>query len=163
MSDDAFEAVFVELFPRAFRLAFRILGGRAAAEDIAAEALARTYVAWPRVRHLAWRDAWVLRVTANLAIDATRRRTAAPAPSVGGDVEEIATLRVALVQALRALPRRQRQIVALRHLSGLSETEVAAALGISVGSVKAHAHRGIAALRARLGPDAEGVTTFVSD
>lgn len=106
-----------------------------------------------------WRNAWVLRVTTNIAIDMTRRRRGPFAPAAAAaDPEETATLRIALAEALRALPKRQREIVALRHLSGMTETEVAAALGLSVGSVKAHAHRGIAALRRRLGPAAEEVT-----
>lgn len=51
---------------------------------------------------------------------------------------------------LRSLPGRQRQVVALRHLVGLSERETARALDISVGSVKTHCSRGLAALRSRM-------------
>ena len=60
--------------------------------------------------------------------------------------------RVDLVRALRALPRRQREVVALRYLADRPEAEVADLLGCSAGAVKQHAHRGLAALRARLGP-----------
>jgi len=66
-------------------------------------------------------------------------------------------LRVALVAALGSLPRRQRQAVALRYLGDLSDGQVAVALGISVGSVKTHIHRGLGALRGRLGPGLEEV------
>jgi RNA polymerase sigma factor (sigma-70 family) len=48
--------------------------------------------------------------------------------------------------ALRALPRRQREVLALRYYLDLSEAEIAATLGISAGSVKTHAHRGLDAL-----------------
>src|SRR5688500_4191364 len=59
--DPAFEDVFDRLFPRAVRLTHRILGDRAAAEDAAAEALARAYARWPRLRGVPWLDGWVLR------------------------------------------------------------------------------------------------------
>jgi RNA polymerase sigma factor (sigma-70 family) len=63
---------------------------------------------------------------------------------------------VDLVRALRALPRRQREVVALRYLADRPEAEVADLLGCSAGAVKQHAHRGLAALRARLAPGAGG-------
>jgi RNA polymerase sigma-70 factor (sigma-E family) len=52
----------------------------------------------------------------------------------------------AVLLALRALPERQRAVLALRYYLDLSEAEIAAALGISAGSVKTHAHRGLASL-----------------
>ena len=51
-----------------------------------------------------------------------------------------------VLDALRGLPRRQRECLVLRYYLDLSETEIASTLGISVGSVKSHAHRGIAAI-----------------
>lgn len=147
-----FDEWFHEVFPRAVLLAQRILGSRQAAEDAAAEAFARAFARWSRLRSLPHRDGWVLRVTAHLGIDATRKRRLPFAPvGLRPDDDELTVLRLALVEALRALPRRQRDAVALRYLSGLSETEVAAALGISTGTVKSHIHRGVRTLRARLG------------
>jgi RNA polymerase sigma factor (sigma-70 family) len=58
--------------------------------------------------------------------------------------------RTAVLDAMRALPTRQREVLALRHYLELSEAEIADALGISRGSVKAHASRGSATLRALL-------------
>jgi RNA polymerase sigma factor (sigma-70 family) len=49
----------------------------------------------------------------------------------------------AVVQALRRLPRRQREVLALRYYADMSEAEVAALLGIATGSVKAYASRGL--------------------
>lgn len=52
----------------------------------------------------------------------------------------------AVLAALRTLPTRQREVLVLRYWMELSEAEIAAALGISAGSVKTHAHRGLRAL-----------------
>ena len=57
----------------------------------------------------------------------------------------------AVITALQRLPRRQREVLVLRYWSELSEDEIAATLGISNGSVKTHAHRGMAALEQELG------------
>jgi len=149
--DESFEAVYRELFPRAATLAYRLLGERTAAEDVAAEALARTYARWHKVAALPYRDAWVLRVATNLAIDAARRRPTPAAHQDALDVAEAATMRMALVAALQSLPNRQRQAVALRYLSGLREEEVATALGVSTSTASTHLRRGLDALRARLG------------
>ena len=157
---DGFEQAFDDLFPRAFKLARRLVGDTDVAEDIAAEALARAYANWSRIGHLEYRDGWVLRVAANLAVDRVRRHPdviVTPTPVPGPGADELVVLRIALVAALGSLPRRQRQAVALRYLGDLSDGEVAVALGISVGSVKTHIHRGLGALRSRLGPGMEEV------
>jgi RNA polymerase sigma factor (sigma-70 family) len=64
------------------------------------------------------------------------------------DDSTLATVRVTLAKQLAALPRRQRDVVALRYLADLTEAQVAALLGVSQGSVKRHAQRGLSALRA---------------
>ena len=150
---DGFEAAFDDLFAAARRVAVRLVGGGAEADDVAAEALARAYARWPKVRDLEYRDAWVMRVAANVALDALRRAKRplpTPTPAVTDPAEATAT-RVALVQALRRLPRRQRDVVVLRYLADLSEADVAESLGVSAGAVKQHAHRGVDALRRALG------------
>ena len=58
--------------------------------------------------------------------------------------------RSAVIAALRRLPDRQREAVVLRYYAGLSETEIAATMGISKGAVKSHTARGMAALRTAL-------------
>jgi len=149
--DDGFDEAFDELFPRAFRLARRMLGDAAAAEDVAAEAMARAYARWPKVSVMPHRDGWLLRVAANLAIDRMRRRPPEVAHQPVREFEEGVDLRMALDAALLKLAPRQRQAIALHYLGGLSDREVADALGISLGSVKTHIHRGIARLRAGMG------------
>jgi len=60
------------------------------------------------------------------------------------------------VRALALLTPRQRRIVVLRHLVGLSDADVAADLGVSVGTVKSTASRGLATLRAALVEQTDG-------
>ncbi|MCU1688688.1 MAG: SigE family polymerase sigma factor [Jatrophihabitantaceae bacterium] len=69
-------------------------------------------------------------------------------PSAEDVVQE--AQRDALVSALGALPRRQKEVLVLRYWSQLSEAEIAAALGVSAGTVKTSASRGLAALQLRL-------------
>jgi RNA polymerase sigma factor (sigma-70 family) len=145
---DGFDEAFRALYPQARSVALRILGSVADAEDAAAEGLARALVDWGRVGSLPHRDAWILRVTINVAIDAARRRGRSHPEVVDVENTDDATvLRLTLVAALAQLPRRQREAVVLRHLAGLPEQDVAAALGVSQNTVKKHLQRGMARLR----------------
>lgn len=161
--DLRFTAAFDELYAHAVRVALRIVGERATADDVAAEALARAYDHWEQIGDARARwVAWTVRVTTNLAIDATRRREA-PAervePDGAANPADAVAVRLALIEALRALPERQRQVVALRHLAGLSQVEVAHALGVRPGTVAQHVHRGMAALRLALGEPSPEIET----
>jgi RNA polymerase sigma factor (sigma-70 family) len=149
-----FEQEFEGLFTTAFAITRRLMGNVTDAEDAAAEAVARTLVAWRRLSSQPDRHAWVARVATNVAIDQLRRRHSLPAPTGRTpDAVEEATLRMALVAALQRLPKRQRQVVAMRYLADLDEAAVARSLGISVNSVKKHSQRGVSALRGGLGSD----------
>lgn len=150
---EGFEEAFDALFGRAFRVARRILGDDSAAEDVAAEAMARAYAHWGKIALQPWREGWVVRVASNLALDAVKKRSRQNDAVVDIGVEDDdVVVRLALAEALSLLPRRQREVVVLRHLGGLSEAECADALKVSTGAVKTHLHRGLAALRNRLGP-----------
>ena len=148
--DQRFEQQFDALFRTAIRPAHRILRQREAAEDVAAEVLARVYVDWSRLGGQAWLDAWIVRVATNLAIDQVRRAKRRPPVVAVGAAGEL-EVRWDLADAVARLPKRQREAIALRYFGDLPEAEVAALLGISVGSVKTHVHRGMAALRSELG------------
>jgi RNA polymerase sigma factor (sigma-70 family) len=145
-----FEDVFPRLYADAYRVAYRLLGERSEAEDVAQESCARAYSRWRSVHEYA--TPWCVRVAGNLALDALRARTRAlrrqerlvsETVTAGDGVDE----RLDLYAALARLPRRQRETVVLRYLGDQSEQDTAAALGVSVGSVKTHASRGLAALR----------------
>jgi len=158
----SFDDKFEDLWTVAYRVAFRVLGVREDAEDVAQDALERVGIQWKRVGSYA--RPFTARVAGQRAIDMWRRRThhrgneaqvridqtRGHGESAGG-VED----RDDLVRALRALPKRQRQVVILRYLGDFSEHDTAAALGCSVGSVKTHASRGLAALRISVRPAEE--------
>jgi RNA polymerase sigma-70 factor (sigma-E family) len=143
-----FAAFFDEMYDRTVAVARRLTGDQRRAEDIAAETLTRAYVHWGRLHDDHRRAGWIVRVATNLAIDAARRRPAPRTSAAGTAVadDEIVT-RVALVQAMRRLSRRERQVIALRYLADFSEADVAASLGLSVGSVKTYTARGLTRLR----------------
>lgn len=160
--DDDFEGWFRATLPRVRAAARRVVGDAAEADDIAAEAFARALVRWSTVRDLPHRDAWVVRVASNLAIDSVRKtsrrqrvvavqRAAESLPA--GD--EGAADRLVLALAVGRLPRRQREVITLRYLVGLPEAEVAAVLGLSANTVKTHLSRALSTLRNRLGPNWE--------
>jgi RNA polymerase sigma-70 factor (sigma-E family) len=148
----SFDEAFPALAATGYRVAYRLLGDRSEAEDVAQEAVARAYARWRHVQPHA--EPWVARVASNLALDALRRRgrrgtasidaSSSAEPSVA---DRASVDRIELARLLRSLPRRQREVVVLRYLADRSEADTALALGTSVGSVKRHAHRGLAALR----------------
>jgi len=149
--DHTFDERFDVLSCAAYRVAYRILGSRADAEEVAQEALARALARWDSVADHDF--AWVARVTTNLAIGRWRRRrrpTVVFERGYGGvhdDTDQHALERLGLVEAIARLPRRQREAIALRYLADLSERDAATAMNTTVGSVKQHAHRALARLR----------------
>ena len=145
---EGFDEAYPELFVLAQRVAQKIVQNPDVAEDVAAETLARAMVSWRRVKPYA--RAWVTRVAINQAIDLVRRRKATPAEPVAVAHDDVVVSRIVLVAALRKLPRRQREVVALRYLIGLTEAESAALLGVGAETVKSHARRGLGSLREHL-------------
>jgi len=154
--DPTFDEAFDDLFAVAERVARRV-AGPSEAQDVAAEVMGRTLARWSRVELLPYRRAWVARVAFNEALDAhrrsQRRSRAAPSPQSSRDLADDLALRVALNEALSKLPKRQREVVALRYLADLTEADTASVLGVTVGTVKQHGRRALQAMRERLGVD----------
>lgn len=148
-----FEAFFRSAFPKAVGLAWRVTGDRSSAEDAAVEALAKAHAHWRRIGAESWAEAWVMRVTVNEAIRALPRPRPVVLPlSVPDDPADAVVLRHTLSAALHLLPRRQCEVIVLRYLLGLPESDVADVLGVSLGTVKTHLRRGLAGLRATVAP-----------
>ena len=141
------------------RTAWLLCGDAHQAEDLVQEALVRTFLKWRTARE-GEPLAYARRVLANQKIDRwrkSRRETLSPPEELpergaSGDMSMVGD-RDRLVRALRQLPPQRRKIVVLRHLMGLRESEVAADLGVSVGTVKSTASRSLAQLRRILGED----------
>jgi RNA polymerase sigma factor (sigma-70 family) len=145
MQRPRFDDEFSDLAGLAYRVAYRILGDRSSAEDIAQESLARAYQRWVGIAD--YRQAWVARVAGNLAIDQVRRRKPSMTPLRPVDNEVLVVERLDLQRALLDLPKRQREAVVLRYIADLSEADVAALLGCSPGTIKSHLNRGTTRLR----------------
>jgi RNA polymerase sigma factor (sigma-70 family) len=146
---DDFDSAFPELFAVAYRVAYRSMGSSTQAEEIAQETLTRALSRWNSIHDYA--PAWVATVALRVAIDTGReasRRRRVPLTDQPAAVEDLER-RVDLHVALRKLPKRQRQALACRYLADLPDEETARLLQVSVGSVKQHAARGLAALRGK--------------
>ena len=157
---DAARELTAALAPRVLGQATRMLSDRAQAEDVTQEVMLRLWRVAPEWRQGQARVAtWLYRVTANLCTDRLRRRrgmaldqVAEPpdlTPSVVDQMQGAARLQ-ALSDALTALPERQAQAVALRHLEGLSNPEIAEVMEIGVEAVESLTARGKKALAAAL-------------
>ncbi len=135
------------------RAAFLLTGDHHAAEDLVQSALARVLRHWRRVAD-GDPEAYVRRVMYNLQASWWRRRrvpeqpTAAPPERAGADPYAAAALRLSLDKALALVSPKQRAVLVLRFYEDLTEAQAAELLGCSVGTVKRHAHVGLARLRA---------------
>jgi RNA polymerase sigma-70 factor (sigma-E family) len=147
------------------RVAYLVCGDAHLAEDLLQTTLAKTYLALRRLDGIDSLEAYSRRVLVNTATTWWRRRWRGehptlvlpeqPVPDPSGRVDE----RDAIWQLLRTLPRRQRAVLVLRYYEDMSEADIAATLNLSLGTVKSHASRALAALRDRLAaPDAPAVT-----
>jgi RNA polymerase sigma-70 factor (sigma-E family) len=136
------------------RTAYLLTGNRADAEDLLQTSLAKTYLAWDRIREREALDGYVRRVMVNTQTSFWRRRRVDEKPTddlpegpPGRDATADLDLHDALWTALASLPRKQRAAVVLRYYEDLSEAETAAVLGVSVGTVKSSTSRALAKLR----------------
>ncbi|HSH69785.1 MAG TPA: RNA polymerase sigma factor [Deferrisomatales bacterium] len=172
MQDAEFERLVHATRDRALAVARAYLDDWDEARDAVQEAYLRAYRKRGTFRGEASPDTWLLRILANHCRDRLRRRkvrrwlrleTAAEAeeaileqvPSDTPDpaaASENTAFRHALAAALGDLPARQREVFRLKALGGLTLTEVAAALGISVGATKSHFFRATRALQRSLAP-----------
>lgn len=154
--DDEFAEFYEQARAACLRAVYAAVGDWPLAEDLTAEAFARAYASWRTVcRHSAPR-AWVVRTALNTHISWWRRRRREVALDASYDAEgrmpESAEIDRSVMQALKALSARQREVVALRIFLDLDTETTARALGIAPGTVMTHLSRALAALRAALAP-----------
>jgi RNA polymerase sigma-70 factor (sigma-E family) len=160
--DRAIVALFGDHYAGLCRLATVLLGDPAAAEEAVQDAFARTYAGWWRVRRPD-RAQWYLRAAVvNQCRSRSRRRRSEERgvrgwsatyeeASVGeGSDEDARADTMAVLEAVRALPSRQRAAVVLRYYEDLAEADVARVLRCSVGTVKSQLAKARATLARRL-------------
>ena len=147
-------AVFEIHYAHLVRLAWALVGDPTEAEDVVMDAFAAWSGAEPRPP-----DRGCLLLPPASVVNGSRSRlrrcrvSRAKSHSLadldGAPAEQIAMLHLehqAVVIALRGLPRRQREVLVLRYYEEATEAEIAETLGISTGSVKTHASRGLHAV-----------------
>lgn len=140
---------------RLVRLAVLLVDEPATAEDVVQEAFAGLHRNWGKLRDAAAAVAYLRTAVVNGSRSVLRRRKTAreyvPPHAVNARSAEslamLSTEHQAVVDALGTLPPRQREVLVLRYYGGLSEQEIADAAGISKGTVKSTASRGLEALQ----------------
>jgi RNA polymerase sigma-70 factor (sigma-E family) len=151
------EAALARLFELhyASMLRLAVLLGADDPENVVAEAYYQIYRKWRRLREIEAAEAYLRSTVCNLTrmrirhLQVARKHVETPADEPVASAESTALLhddQRVLIDALQQLPARQREALVLRHWLGLKESEIAAAMGISCGSVKTHTSRGLAAL-----------------
>ena len=160
-ADDADFTAFVHAaWSPLYRTAFMLIGDRGLAEDLVQTALAKTYLAWGKIRDRGAAGVYARTVLVNTAASWFRKRgwrnetaTAELPEAIGTSAtmaapdEDGPLLRAALLE----LPVRQRAVVLLRFYEDLSVAEVAAILNVSPGTVKSQTSHALSKLRAALG------------
>lgn len=148
----SFEAWYRAAHPRLLATLVVASGDIEAARDAAAEAFTRALERWPRVHGMDAPEAWVHRVGVNVLRRRSRRRILeerllrrqrlepVPPPQVASEVWD----------AMALLPFRQRQALALRYLLGMTQAEVADAMGVAPGTAAATLHAARRNLAGRL-------------
>ena len=163
--DGAFERLVLDYQDRLYRFGLRLTGSPQDAEEIAQDAFVRAYSALAgygaeRILSLTLRP-WLYRIALNVFRNRVRRRQLTIVPLEAGlgaagrdglpeEAAERAERSVQLGALVAGLPEHYRVAVVLRHVEGLSYSEMAAILHQPIGTVKANVHRGIRALRVAL-------------
>jgi RNA polymerase sigma-70 factor (sigma-E family) len=164
--DEEFRDFMHGRWPAMVRLAYALTGDQGHAEDVAQTAFARAYASWPKVRRTGSPEAYVRRIVINENLNRFRKHRVAERLTgtlpdsvsgalpgslagslAGSDAMRQYDDRSALIAALQGLGPRQRAVIVLRYWLDLTEAEIAAALGCSVGTVKSQAARALATLR----------------
>jgi len=149
--DVGFEAYVLARGDALHRTAYLLTHDHAPAEDLVQTALARSWGSWARIHGEP--DPYVRKVMVHTYASWWRRRWNGERPverlpdTWMDDEAEAVARRDGILRALATLPRRQRAVIVLRYFEDLTETQVARALGVSVGTVKSQTAKALARLR----------------
>ena len=161
----AFEALYRKHSRRVYAVLWRLCGHEARAEDLVQEAFVRAWQALPAFRFESAFSTWMHRLAVNTALMEIRSRSNGEALETDDAVLELhatadsagqrTALGLDLERAVATLPPRARAVLVLHDIEGWKHEEIAAELGMAVGSSKAQLHRARHLLRMRLGEDHE--------
>jgi RNA polymerase sigma-70 factor (sigma-E family) len=158
--DDALAALHREHYRSLVRLAALLLGDPESSEEVVQDAFVRLQLRWGGLREIDRAPAYLRSAVLNGARSLLRKRgvrrryAERRSPVIEARSAETGALagddHRRVVAALRRLPPRQREALALKFYLDLPEAQIASAMGVSAGSVKTHVHRGLAALEVLL-------------
>lgn len=159
---DALEELVRLTHKRVYSLAYRLVGNRYDAEDVAQDAYLRMFRGLASFREEARFETWMHRIVTNSALNMFRRRSRFGDPS-GEEVVEIPVAdrseqiagRDELERVMAMLPEGQRIVLLLKDVYGLSCREIGEELGIEEGAVKVRLHRGRRRLKDMLSQEDE--------
>jgi RNA polymerase sigma-70 factor (ECF subfamily) len=161
----AFEALYRKHSRRVFAVLWRLCGHEGRAEDLVQEAFVRAWQALPGFRFESAFSTWLHRLAVNTALMELRSRRGGEALETDDAALEFhatadsagnhTALGMDLERAVATLPPRARAVLVLYDIEGWKHEEIAAELGMAVGSSKAQLHRARQLLRTRLGEDHE--------
>ena len=154
-ADTAVEELYAAHYRRLVRLSVLLVRDVETAEEVVQDSFVAMHGRWRSLREPDKALAYLRQTVVNRSRSVLRHRGVraayAPPPprdQSGADEDALASeRRASVLDALRGLPDRQREVLALRYYLDLSEADIAQTLGISRGAVKSHASRGVAALR----------------
>ncbi|MHA7263991.1 RNA polymerase sigma factor SigE [Arthrobacter sp. TMN-37] len=159
----SWEEVVTNYSPKVYRLAYRLTGNKYDAEDLTQEVFVRVFRSLANFKP-GTLDGWLHRITTNLFLDQARRKTRIRFDGLTEEAEsrlpsghpgpersyEFNNLDIDVQSALEELPPDFRAAVVLCDLEGLAYDEVAAVLGVKLGTVRSRIHRGRTMLREKL-------------
>lgn len=149
-----YESFYRTEYRRVVALTYGLTGSRWASEEIAQEAFLRAHRHWDRVGVMDNPGAWVRTVALNLARSRYRRLKAEAAARLRlanpSTIEPMTGDAEAFWSELRRLPRRQAEVLALRYVEDLDVADIADALGVAEGTVRALLHQGRTRLERQL-------------
>jgi RNA polymerase sigma-70 factor (sigma-E family) len=162
-TDEDFQGFFAQHYEQLCRLGFLLTGDPAQAEELAQDALVRTWRRWRLVGKPGNPETYARKVLVNRHRSLLRRalveaRYRYRDRTTEGSSDEHREDAIVLWAATRRLPPRQRAVLVLRYYEDLSEAEIARVLGIPVGTVKTLTRRGLARLRRSLDATTQGHT-----
>ena len=142
-----FESFYRSEYRSVVGLAYALSGSRIAAEDITQDAFLAAHKEWGRVATYDRPDAWVRRVVSNLAVSLIRTKAREAAALIrlkprDGFLPQMPEEDAHFWKAVRSLPRRQAQVIALHYLEDRPIADIALVLGCAENTVKVHLHKG---------------------